>query len=76
MNSEPTPCRCNCGYTCGRQCGLDIMECIKRHYQHDCEHKWDGEAEEGQLAGGGQYASVTCSRCGMAAISHAYLHGA
>ena len=59
-------CECNCGYTCGRQCGLPIMECIKKHYVKDCKHQWDGPVEK--IGPGG--ASVTCSKCGMLAISH------
>lgn len=30
-----------------------------------CQHVWDGPVEEGE-----NYASVTCSRCGMSSISH------
>jgi len=32
-----------------------------------CEHKWDGEPYE---SGDGSCWSVTCSRCGMTAMSH------
>jgi hypothetical protein len=59
-------CKCNCGYTCDRQCGLEIMECIEKHYIRDCEHEWDGpivDIDRGQ--------SVTCSKCGMTAFDHA-----
>ena len=68
---EKTQCRCECGYTCNRQCGLEIMECMKTHYTRECEHKWDGAVEvsysthprtgEPYESGG----SVTCSVCGM-----------
>ena len=58
-------CTCRCGYTCGRQCGMDIMDCMKAHYVNDCEHVWDGEFVESD-----SMASATCSKCGMLAIDH------
>ena len=63
-------CRCNCGYSCNRQCGLPIMECIDKHYKQDCGHIWDGAVDEGD-----NFASATCSRCGMSAISHDMARG-
>ena len=63
-------CRCNCGYTCGRKCGLPIMECMEVHYIKDCEHQWDGLVVE--FEGGG---SVSCSKCGMLAIDHGIMCG-
>lgn len=65
-----TPCRCNCGYTCGRRCGLEIMECIDQHYQRDCDHQWDGEWVEFESPYGGGGGSVTCSKCGTSAMDH------
>ena len=54
-----------CGYSCNRECGLDIMECMKTHYKRDCGHVWDGPMKEE-----GNAQSVTCSKCGMWALSH------
>ena len=58
-------CRCNCGYTCGMKCDLDMMECIRQHFIRDCDHKWDGKHVE--IENG---VSSTCSKCGMTAIAH------
>lgn len=63
-------CRCNCGFTCGRECGLEIMECIRLHYKRDCDHQWDGPEEEQHHPGGAVSSSVTCSKCGMSAMVH------
>ena len=62
-DKPPSPCRCNCGYTCGGlgSCDLPMYECIKKHFVRDCDHKFDGPAR-------GQ--SVVCSICGMSAMSH------
>lgn len=65
----PEPCRCSCGYTCGRKCGLDIMDCMAAHYQQDCGHQWDGPTERGEH-GGCHWESVTCSRCGLPKMAH------
>ena len=66
MRTKPY-CRCNCGYTCSRKCGLDIMECMKQHYVQDCEHKWDGPWSEDP---DNNSASVTCSKCGEKSMEH------
>lgn len=58
-------CRCNCGYTCRRACGLKLYECMEKHYKTDCDHKWDGDAVEFDNGW-----SVTCRHCGMTAIGH------
>lgn len=64
MLKEPA-CRCNCGYTCDRKCGLPMPECMEAHYRRDCDHQWDGK--EIAIHHG---ASITCSKCGMSAINH------
>lgn len=64
------PCRCACGYTCGRKCGLPLMECMEAHYRRDCDHKFDGPMEEWETPGGGRVGTVTCSKCGVDAFSH------
>lgn len=61
------PCRCNCGYTCGRKCGLPILECMKKHYVKDCDHDFSGPLVESE---DGLSASVVCSKCGMSQMSH------
>jgi hypothetical protein len=66
-------CRCNCGYTCNRKCGLPLMECMKLHYVVDCDHDFTGEAVE---IFDGLGMSVTCKKCGMLAINHSMEHGA
>lgn len=63
-------CRCDCGYTCGRQCDLEFMECMKQHWKRDCEHQWDGEGAEWATMGGCYCSSTTCSKCGMTSIDH------
>lgn len=60
-------CRCKCGFSCDRRCGLEIMACIAAHYVRDCEHVWDGAAYE---SADGCMSSATCSRCGDVAIYH------
>lgn len=45
-------------------------ECRCTAEKRDCGHVWNGEAEEGETAGGGFYSSATCSKCGMSAIAH------
>jgi hypothetical protein len=62
-------CRCNCGYTCGRQCGLSIMECMKKHYVVDCDHDFSAEPEDDSSN------SLVCSKCGMSALSHDFSVG-
>lgn len=65
QESEKPSCRCECGYTCNRQCGLGMDECMRLHYKQDCGHVWDGPWLE--IGGGG---SVTCSKCGMSCMDH------
>lgn len=63
-----TPCRCACGYTCKRQCGLDIMACIEQHYKRDCDHDFSGPLHE--MGDDGLCQSVVCQKCGVSAIGH------
>jgi len=78
---KPEPCRCECGYRCGGpgKCKLPIMECLEqddgKHFVRDCDHVWDGEPIEEDMPGGGSFGSVTCSKCGMDAMSHDMRHG-
>ena len=58
-------CNCNCGYSCNRECGLPILECMEQHYVKDCEHVWNGEINYFKDG-----ATVTCSKCGMSAMNH------
>ncbi len=62
-------CKCECGYSCGRQCGLPIMECMEKHYEKKCEHLWDGPAVETDVMGC-RGDSATCSKCGAVAMYH------
>jgi len=62
-------CECNCGYTCGRQCGLPMIECIQKHYKKDCEHNFEGW-EENENGG-----SAVCTECGMTAMQHDMMKG-
>lgn len=64
---KSSSCRCECGYTCGRQCGLPIMECMDKHYVRDCDHDFTGPWVEDEDGLGG---SVTCTHCGMTAAGH------
>ena len=69
--SAARSCRCQCGYTCGRECGLPIMECMEKHYERDCDHKFNGEVVVLQtFAGYAKASSVTCSKCGSTALDH------
>lgn len=61
-----TKCRCECGYSCGRKCGLEIMDCIKKHWRKDCEHRWDGPWVK--LTDRSE--SASCSCCGETALEH------
>lgn len=47
-----------CGGTAGGQC-------VCRCPDGPCEHKWDGPEKEIEFG-----FTVTCSKCGMSAISH------
>lgn len=62
-------CRCDCGYTCNRKCGLPLEQCMENHYVVDCEHQWDGEALSWEDERGGGY-SVTCAKCGADRLGH------
>jgi hypothetical protein len=66
-----TPCRCTCGYTCGGpgKCLLPLSECLAQHFKKDCEHDFTGPVETAGFLGG-SFSSVSCSKCGMLAISH------
>lgn len=63
-------CRCNCGYTCGRKCGLPIEQCMDLHYRKDCDHDFNGSVVEFKYEGGSTGASVTCTKCDELAIDH------
>jgi hypothetical protein len=72
---KPSSCRCNCGYTCGRKCGLSLFGedgCMALHYEKDCDHDFTGEWEEHDDGRGG---SVTCKHCGMSAMGHDIVSG-
>src|SRR5262249_20353940 len=64
-------CRCNCGYACDRKCGLEIMDCMERHYKRDCEHDFKGPLKD---HGGGMF-TVNCSKCDLSALSHDFMCG-
>lgn len=66
MNGTTT-CRCECGYTCGGQCGLDVVECMQTHWRADCDHDRDGPSWESE---DGRAGSVSCSKCGVTAMQH------
>lgn len=69
-----TRCECRCGYTCNRECGLELIECINTHYTRDCDHVWGKQSHELEILGG--YASsVKCTKCGIYAISHDAIAG-
>ena len=66
-----SPCECRCGYTCldgngRRTCGLDLFECIDKHYKEDCDHVFDGPWIDIDERSG----STTCSKCGMTSMHH------
>lgn len=52
-------------FHCGPQSDKCKCDCTKNP-PGECEHKWDGEWKD--VGSGGH--SVTCSRCGMPAMSH------
>lgn len=53
-------------------CGPSSTKCICRctAEKRDCEHIFDGDPEEFEMGHGAIGWSVTCSRCGMSAMSH------
>jgi len=57
MSEEPTTFCCPPATTCKCNCGTD--------QERVCEHQWDGDEA---ITGYGS--SVTCSKCGMSAMSH------
>ena len=61
---SPKTCRCNCGPSCGENCGLPLLDCIEKHWRRDCDHDFVGwvKTERG--------GSRVCSRCGMTAMKH------
>ena len=65
-------CRCDCGYTCDRRCGLPIMECMDKHYHHECDHKFNGPTE---TLNEGMVKTATCSKCGTTAFGHDMMVG-
>lgn len=69
---RPSGCRCECGYSCGRRCGLPIMECMDAHYVRDCDHDFTGEWVEDE---DGRCGSVTCKHCGLDAMGHDMVAG-
>lgn len=50
------------------QCGPGNDKCKCECPDGPCTHKWDGEGISGEY--GGREESVTCSKCGMSAMSH------
>lgn len=62
-------CRCNCGPTCGEQCGLPKLECIAQHWKRDCDHEFTGWVE-GTTPEGAGWGSTVCKRCGLMAMAH------
>jgi len=68
-SSTKEACRCNCGYTCGRRCGLDIDACMDQHYKKDCDHVWDGPWIEEEFGG------TSSCKCGTKAIDHDMMVG-
>ncbi len=52
--STQSTCDCTCGH----------------EEQKPCGHKWDGLTIEFDTPSGSSVSSVTCSVCGMSAISH------
>ena len=59
----PSSAKCRC--ECGRDDGTG-----DRLQKPLCEHVWDGPGQEAVYLDGGSSSSVTCSRCGMSALSH------
>ena len=49
---------------------INILECIEKHYKKDCEHVWNGPMKKGD-----DFQTVTCSKCGMSALSHGMQYG-
>jgi hypothetical protein len=75
----PTSCRCNCGPSCGRGCGLPLLECIEAHYVRDCDHEFEGwqeftdtDDEGNEYVTGG---STVCQKCGLTSLSHDMMVG-
>lgn len=66
-----TDCKCNSGFTCGGKCGLGCIECINKHYFHNCGHKFECWQDFEDGFGGEQ----VCSVCGLGAMSHSMLVG-
>ena len=64
-SKRASACECRCGYTCGRQCRLDLDGCMEHHYRSDCGHVWDGPEEHGE-----NWSSATCSKCGAVQMLH------
>jgi len=62
-------CKCSCGYTCNRKCGLPVSECVEQHFVHRCEHIWDGPPVQTDVMGC-DITSVTCSKCGVLSVHH------
>jgi len=62
-------CRCKCGYSCNRTCGLPLMECMEKHYVQDCDHDWSGPSKETDVMGC-RGESATCSKCDDVAVFH------
>lgn len=55
-------------YVCG---GMQMTVCPKDRK----EHQWDGPVVEFEAGGGGTGASVTCSKCGLDAMTHDMMVG-
>lgn len=63
---------CKTEYTCGGMyaCGLGAIECISKHYRHDCAHDWNSGPWVEYENGG----SVSC-KCGVTSADHDMMHG-
>lgn len=69
-------CNCRSGFTCGdrSKCGLKMLECIQKHFFHECSHDFTGPEVE-FTDGGTHGSSTTCTKCGMSAMSHDMMAG-
>jgi hypothetical protein len=57
-------------FACGPSTATCKCTCGTKADPRVCEHKWDGAEEFREYPEGGCSSSVTCSRCGMSAMSH------
>lgn len=77
---------CKTWFTCGRKasfptvdhsqddCPFSYLECIGRHYRHECSHDFkSGPWVEQDLPGGGAMGTASCA-CGLTAAAHDMAH--